>query len=427
MLVFGFFRPPKLSQKLLRVVFSIYLIVTVTITIAISVTEYIRTKSAVTNDIQRIAEIVNPSISRSLWQYDYNQVRILSDGVLKMPGVEGIDILDANQQKILSERQFDDGSAPASLFYNTSELTWNTNTNRILMGELRVYSSSRVIFNRIAAAMVSTILATILKISILFFLFVWAFHKYLARPITDLAQQVRSIDWTTDFGKRIKMKQVEDNELYQLQEDINGLLTKIERDQISKQKDAISRQKWLEKAVQERTMELTAMNKKLEDLAAKDPLTDVLNRRSFYKAVGASFSALQQAGRTSCFMMIDLDHFKYINDTYGHFVGDQVLIDFCQKIRNTFRDTDLVGRIGGEEFAIFLPDIKLSIGLDLANVLREVVDQSVRQIDGHEVRYTISVGVASSSTQLSTMDHLSKAADAKLYEAKRKGRDRVES
>ena len=234
-------------------------------------------------------------------------------------------------------------------------------------------------------------------------------------------------DWAGETIKRIKIKKTEDNELYQLQEDINHLLEKIEKDQTNKHEDAVSREKWLENAVQERTTELTALNRQLEVLAAKDPLTDVLNRRSFYDAVEACFSTQQQLNRTSSFLMIDLDNFKDINDTYGHFVGDQILIEVCKILRNTFRITDVIGRVGGEEFAVFLPDATRSIAVELAKVLRTRVDHSVLQIDGHDVRFTISVGVASSGIKNSKVDDLSKAADAKLYEAKREGRNRVVS
>lgn len=123
---------------------------------------------------------------------------------------------------------------------------------------------------------------------------------------------------------------------------------------------------------------------------------------------------------------MDLDHFKLINDNYGHFIGDKVLIHFTQTIQTFLRKSDLVGRLGGEEFAIFLNETAMDEAFLLAEKIRKAISNSTLEVDGKIVTYTVSLGVDSSQSQNDSMDELFKRTDIKLYGAKDKGRDRVE-
>ena len=124
---------------------------------------------------------------------------------------------------------------------------------------------------------------------------------------------------------------------------------------------------------------------------------------------------------------MDIDHFKIINDTHGHFVGDKVLVHFSQMAGELLRKPDLFGRIGGEEFAILLPDTEADEAFRIADEIRKAVGTSVLDVDGKSITYTISLGVASSEPGDVSVDELFKRADVKLYEAKNKGRDRVQA
>jgi diguanylate cyclase (GGDEF)-like protein len=123
---------------------------------------------------------------------------------------------------------------------------------------------------------------------------------------------------------------------------------------------------------------------------------------------------------------MDLDKFKLINDTYGHFAGDKILIHFTQTIQTFLRKSDLIGRVGGEEFAIFLPDTDLDAAFQLADKIRKAVSQSSLELDGKTVIYTVSLGIDSSMKTDHLIEDLFKRADLKLYGAKDKGRNRVE-
>ncbi|CUB04536.1 GGDEF domain-containing protein [Marinomonas fungiae] len=124
--------------------------------------------------------------------------------------------------------------------------------------------------------------------------------------------------------------------------------------------------------------------------------------------------------------MADLDFFKQINDTHGHFIGDKVLIHFSQTVKSLLSESDLFGRVGGEEFAILLPNTDLEDAFQLADSIRQAISNTVLELEGKAVSYTVSLGVEASEPEDQVIDELFKRADLKLYGAKDNGRDRVE-
>ena len=125
--------------------------------------------------------------------------------------------------------------------------------------------------------------------------------------------------------------------------------------------------------------------------------------------------------------MFDADHFKVVNDTYGHPAGDAVLCHLAKLLMSTFRQVDIVARVGGEEFAVLLPSTDLQTALKIANRLRENVASQVVEVDGVKIRYTVSGGVASMDDSISGLDALMKRADQALYQAKASGRNRIQA
>jgi diguanylate cyclase (GGDEF)-like protein len=129
--------------------------------------------------------------------------------------------------------------------------------------------------------------------------------------------------------------------------------------------------------------------------------------------------------RPSTLLLLDVDHFKSINDTYGHPVGDDVLRAISQICGTSVRHSDIVGRLGGEEFAIFLPGTSQENAMNLAKRLRERLDSFIVCHQGRRVPFTASIGVASSGPD-DDINSLMREADRALYAAKRNGRNRVE-
>ena len=425
-MLLSFLRTNNLSQKMMRVIFVIYLAVTCLITSMQFFGEYLKTQDSILNELKLLEETVREPISTSLWQYNENQLNVLIAGLVKMPIIEGVDVFDKDGQTMLSKRSYSLDSAPLSIFDTKSDLNWTLNGEHVFLGKLVLYSSSEVILDRVLFGFFLIAITAIIKLFIVFWLFVWAFDRYLARPLKELMTQVNDVQMSPNMSKRINLSNIENNEISQLQEHMNTMLSALEMDRKRLLEDEQVKRNWLEDAVAKRTEDLQVLNKKLKDLAARDSLTGILNRGSFFEAAQHLLVLLQRQKSSASFVLLDLDNFKMINDTYGHFVGDKVLIHFTQTIQKSLRKSDLIGRVGGEEFAIFLPDTGNDDAFQLAEKLRKIISHSALEVDGKTVAYTVSLGVESSKPKDHSIDELFKRADLKLYGAKDKGRDRVE-
>ena len=159
--------------------------------------------------------------------------------------------------------------------------------------------------------------------------------------------------------------------------------------------------------------------------ALTDPLTGIANRRRFFETGGRLLLRAGRARRLTALLMFDLDNFKSINDRFGHQAGDAVLIAFCRMVAAQMRPADLFGRIGGEEFAMLLPETGEQDALRLAERLRTPFAATASTVGKHAIDATVSVGVAISDGASSDLIALMKAADAALYRAKIAGRNRV--
>jgi len=163
---------------------------------------------------------------------------------------------------------------------------------------------------------------------------------------------------------------------------------------------------------------------RLERLANLDELTGILARRAFLAQADAAARTAMRTGRSLALAIVDIDHFKHINDSHGHAAGDQVLARFAGVIASNLRAGDGFGRLGGEEFAILCPDTSLPEAVRLLNRLRGKVSQAESPLAGHKLKVTFSAGVDQyrSGEKLTS---LMARADAALYTAKAMGRDRV--
>jgi len=215
----------------------------------------------------------------------------------------------------------------------------------------------------------------------------------------------------------------------------------------------------LEQKVSERTQTLHELNLELaseienrklaqqeaEILARTDPLTGLYNRRYFSRLEEYEFSKARRYGLRLSMYILDIDHFKDVNDTFGHPVGDQALAHLAQILQSESRSVDILARYGGEEFVALLPETGLEEARAAAERLREIIEQTSLELDGKIVRMTVSIGVAgmntgrdvdqttgspaeaepSSSGDIENFDDLLKQADEALYQAKYSGRNQV--
>ncbi|HET7775071.1 MAG TPA: diguanylate cyclase [Azospira sp.] len=163
----------------------------------------------------------------------------------------------------------------------------------------------------------------------------------------------------------------------------------------------------------------------LRQLATTDALTGLANRHQFLHLVDQEMARFHRSSRRAAVLMLDLDYFKHINDTYGHAVGDGVLRDFTRRVGLHLRSVDLFGRLGGEEFCILSPDTDQAGGRALGDRLCKAVAALPAQVDGHAIAYTVSVGVTEFRVGDHSFDAILARADAALYQAKRYGRNQV--
>jgi len=179
------------------------------------------------------------------------------------------------------------------------------------------------------------------------------------------------------------------------------------------------------------TSELSSAYQKLESLATTDPLTGISNRRQLLERVEQHFAMLKRNGESITrsnglgFIMIDVDHFKKINDTFGHLAGDSILQKIAENIKKTLRQYDVFGRYGGEEFLIVLPNTIPAEAQRIAERIITVIRESIFEWDGTAIRITLSAGVTWSDALAESLDEVLSKADQLMYEAKQEGRNRV--
>ena len=173
------------------------------------------------------------------------------------------------------------------------------------------------------------------------------------------------------------------------------------------------------------SLERARLFQEVQSLALTDSLTGLHNRRSIFELGRIEFVRAQRMNRPFCCMMLDLDHFKQVNDNYGHHVGDQILQEFAKRCRESVRDVDFVGRYGGEELIIIMPETDLASALPVAERLRASICETPVPVANQELCITVSIGVAQKDENTVHLETLIARADQAMYIAKHRGRNRV--
>jgi two-component system, cell cycle response regulator len=168
-----------------------------------------------------------------------------------------------------------------------------------------------------------------------------------------------------------------------------------------------------------------AYHEEIYKMTIIDALTEVYNKRYFMESVERELARAKRYGRDLTLIMFDIDHFKQINDTFGHLAGDQILKDLAQLVKVRTRSEEIVARYGGEEFAVLVPETSNIGAAALAEQLRKLVEAHQFMFENEAIPVTISLGVASAGSADVDMLEFIKAADERLYTAKHLGRNRV--
>ena len=264
----------------------------------------------------------------------------------------------------------------------------------------------------VSKVMLVTALIAILLVS------VW-FYRKLVLPMTKLIVHTIKISEgdieaeDIDFGKR-------QDEIGILAKHFNVMHGTIKR-QIA---ELNAHREMLEQEVRERTKELEEANKKLDLISRTDELTGLPNRRDMLRTIDNEIQRIARTRKPLCFIFIDIDHFKNVNDTYGHACGDEVLKHVSGTIRNLLRKYDVLARYGGEEFLTLLPETDLMGAKTVAERFRSTIENTTVTYGKLSIKATITLGVALHDSALG-VDRSIQMADRALYEGKESGRNKV--
>jgi len=180
----------------------------------------------------------------------------------------------------------------------------------------------------------------------------------------------------------------------------------------------------LQRDLAKKNAELERLYAEVQNLAITDPLTGLYNRRGFYVAGKRELERSRRYGHPLTAISFDLDHFKGINDSYGHAMGDRVLKEVAERCGTQIRKVDIFGRLGGDEFSILLIETGKEAALKLIDRIRTVMGQPIEE-GSTRVEVTLSIGAAELNEQTSTLDGLLLYADKALYQSKEAGRNRA--
>lgn len=270
----------------------------------------------------------------------------------------------------------------------------------------------------ISSATQASIAILVISILIIFLVAAWMFYM-LGVPLNRITKHIRRI---TDGDLDIENIDVgsRKDELGQLSKAFNTMHDTIKR-QI---KELNAHRDILEQEVKERTKDLEEVNKKLELISKTDELTGLPNRREMNETIANEMGRSSRTHKPFCFIFIDIDHFKNINDTYGHACGDVILKSVAQTIRGLLRKYDVFARYGGEEFLTLLPETDLEGAAVVAERFRKQIEKMTVRYADFTIKITITLGVAKFDDRLGA-DRSIQMADKALYQGKEGGRNRV--
>lgn len=243
--------------------------------------------------------------------------------------------------------------------------------------------------------------------------------RQITNPLRDLTHVALEM---MNGNTAIRATALGHDEVGQVSEAFNKMAVSIQERETSLRNFAAE----LEITVAERTAKLRQQAAQLEKLAISDPLTRIFNRRHFFELAEVEMERAVRYRYPLSLLLFDADHFKSINDTYGHPFGDQILIGLVHLCEQNIRTVDIFARYGGEEFILLMPQTECDAALKIAERLRAVVENSPQTFKGKTVHLTISVGLACwQPGEKITLAELVQQADEALYLSKQSGRNRV--
>lgn len=430
----------SLATRLLRVIFGCYFAVTLIVTGVQLASEYHHDEDRLMQEMDAMEHTFGPGIADAVWWFNTEVLGGILSGMKTQPTVLGVKVMDANGQLVrgigtildAGQRRQEANSQgvfqatppqEAVLFDRVFQRTFaivytDEHGTKHSVGWWTVYASQRTVIERLTYTLGLIVVSSIIKTLALWGIFLVVIQRSLGKPLRQLSHFVGELNLDNLADKRIELRAQGQHELHLLAHKLNHMAASLHRsvemnatlfDELTELNGTLERQ------VAERTQAL-------ELLSTTDALTGLGSRRKLDAALQYESECLQRYGGTLVVIMGDMDHFKAVNDIYGHQAGDQVLCHLAGIFGATGRAVDTVGRWGGEEFMLICPNTDLQGGRALAEKLCERVAQADFPVVGHA---TCSFGVAELHPG-EAVAALVARADAALYRAKNHGRNRVE-
>jgi len=369
------------------------------------------------------ADYLSHSLAYSMVGYDYHTIQLLLDQVVQSGDVVHV--------RVVSDR----GNTMAEVEHPARDSVERVDFDRAVtldgrtLGHLELELSIEPIARQLAAQKQSLIKREILVIVLIALGEFLALSWIIIGPLTRVSRALESnVDESGVILRDIPVDSRD--EIGELARRFNQMRAQLNAANQKLQGRVEAADRELREAYQkllEQSAALQHSNRELERLSLTDPLTGLGNRRLFEKCVESDTALFRRHGDPSSLLVLDLDAFKMVNDTHGHDVGDLILCRFADLLRQNMRETDIVCRLGGEEFAVFLRRADASTAMDIAEKLRAQVENMRVQVgDDLSVSVTVSIGAAtlSSPGNLVTAEALYKAADEAMYISKQRGRNR---
>lgn len=401
----------SIALHLLTTIFSFYFLVAVLVTVVQLYKEYEDTKAKFYKEIQTLPATFNRGIVDSVWTYNKELLQSILLGMHNLPIVVGIKVesidhkMDFQIGAVLNKKneityydssgkqtkQKEFGLGTDTLFKHEfpMEYTGVAFKQKVPLGQVTLYSNNQLVFDRVKYGFILILINSIIKTIALWFIIYFFIRKYLGRPLEEFTSKIRKQDIQSPKTIDLNLHWTDENELLILKDSYNQMIQGFNEHKL---------------------------------LSITDKLTGVFNRLKLDEVLENEFNRANRFKSNFGVIIVDIDYFKKINDTYGHLVGDQVLIHFAKIFKENIRKVDILGRWGGEEFVILCPETDFQGTIKVAQFLREIISKYEFPTIGS---ITASFGVSMYDGD-ENIDKIIARADEALYKAKQNGRNKVE-
>ncbi|MDB5646342.1 MAG: hypothetical protein JWQ05_2011 [Methylobacterium sp.] len=431
-----------LATRLIRVILGCYIVVAVTLTGIQMVIEYRRASDRLKDEVAAMQRTFSPGLEDALWRFNAAVLSGILTGMKEIPVVLGVEVRDENGKRVqaLGTVTASDGRAsrvdvegrespvtrsPVTQgfgrpFSQTFPLVHTErNGQRFPVGSWTIHSDDAIAIDQVKNTLIVILINSALKSLVLGLIFFAVIRHMVGRPLAQIEGYLGRLDADNLDAPPLSLTAGGRHELHALTASLNTMVLRLRR-AFEDNAHLMQELREMNASLQERITERT---RDLERLAHTDLLTGLNNRRKLDLALERAALQASSDGTPLCVIVADVDHFKAINDLYGHKVGDRVLVAIAGILAEGVRTGDTLGRWGGEEFLIVCPGTRLSEGAACAEALRQRIEATALPLIGSR---TCSFGVAELRPG-ETTDGLVTRADAALYRCKRNGRNHVET